>query len=245
MSKPDLPWKELYELALQCCQFTDVRSFTIRFLQEIRTLVDFDEAIVFYLDGNRKLSDFYLYNINPKWMNLYLNYYSHADRGAYGISQRDLDHLDDVYVHTWAFEQSSEVIPDYIRPRNLVSSLGFPLRDRSGCVRTVIAFDRLSAKPFTEHDIDLIRTARSLLNLHHQMLFGQPADPAKSSQELLGLTARENEVLNLLRQGLSPAGISHILHIAVPTTNRHIYNIYKKLRVNSRGELMAKLNQNT
>lgn len=243
MTQPELPWKELYALALQCCQFTDLRSFTVSILQQIHRLVEFDEAIVFYLDGNRKITDYYLYNINPKWLNLYLSYYSHTDRGVYGISQRDLDHLDDVYVHTWKFEQSQNVVPDYIRPRNLVSSLGFPLRDLSDCVRTVIAMDRLSNIPFTDHDIALIRAARSLLNLHHQLLFGQALD-VSSSPELMSLTPRENEVLRLLRQGLSPASIAHVLHITVSTTNRHIYHIYKKLKVNSRGELMAKLNQN-
>ena len=51
----------------------------------------------------------------------------------------------------------------------------------------------------------------------------------------------ELEIVNLLEQGITPANIAHILHITVPTTNRHIYNIYKKLNVNSRAELMAKI----
>ena len=33
-------------------------------------LVPFDEAVVFYLNGNLKITDYYLYNINPKWMSL-------------------------------------------------------------------------------------------------------------------------------------------------------------------------------
>ena len=48
-------------------------------------------------------------------------------------------------------------------------------------------------------------------------------------------------LVNLLEQGITPANIAHILHITVPTTNRHIYNIYKKVNVNSRAELMAKI----
>jgi DNA-binding NarL/FixJ family response regulator len=188
--------------------------------------------------------DYYLYNINPKWMSLYLNYYSHADRGMYGIAQRDLEHLDDVYVHKWKFEKSTEVIPDYIRPRNLVSSLGFSLHDEAGNVRTVIAFDRLTSMPFSEEEIELIRAVRKLLNPYHRLLFGVSAKTDREKVETQLLTARENEVLNLLRQGLAPANIAHILHITIPTTKRHISNIYKKLKVNSRGELMAKINQN-
>lgn len=244
MQTQALPWKELYEIAVQCCQYTDVRSFSIGVLREIHRLVDFDEAIVFYLDINRKVTDYYLYNVNPKWLNLYLSYYSQADHGTYGISQRNMDGLDDVYVHQWSFEHSSEVIPDYIRPRNLVGTLAFPMRDQSGCVRTILAMDRVSAKPYTQYDVELVRALRRLLNLHHQLLFGVRPEWEIGSTELQSLTVRETEVLNLLRQGLSPASIAHILHITVSTTNRHIYNIYQKLKVNSRPELMAKLNQN-
>ena len=101
-------------------------------------MVDFDEALLFYLDSRQKLEDYYLYNINPKWMSLYLNYYSHTDRGMYGIAQRDLEHLDDVYVHRWKFEKSTEVIPDYIRPRNLVSSSAFRCTtERAACGRSL------------------------------------------------------------------------------------------------------------
>lgn len=241
MESTPLPWEQLYHVAVHCCQFCDVRSFTIAFLQQIQQLVSFDEAIVFYMDGNRRLNDYYLYNINPTWMNLYLSYYSHADRGTYGISQRDLDNLDDVYIHQWSFESSREVIPDYIRPRNLVSSLGFGLRDQANCVRTVIAFDRLSEAVFTQRDLEIMREARRLLNLHHRMLFGPIGSSTSQCPEAELLTNREWEILNLLLQGLSPANIAHILHIAVPTTNRHIYNIYKKLKVTSRAELMVKL----
>ena len=243
MVTKELPWKDIYDLTVQCCQFRDVRSFTISFLQEIRKMVDFDEALVFYLDGQQKFEDYYLYNINPKWVNLYLNYYSRADRGMYGIAQRDLEHLDDVYVHRWKFEKSAEVIPDYVSPRNLVSSLGFSLHDGLESVRTVIAFDRLTSVPFSEYEIELIRAVRKLLDCYHRLLLGVSARPDGGKLETHLLTARENEVLNLLRQGLTPANIAHILHITVPTTNRHISNIYKKLKVNSRGELMAKINQ--
>ena len=204
----------------------------------------FDEAVVFYLNGNLKITDYYLYNINPKWMSLYLGYYSNADRGAYGLVQRDLDNLDGVYVHQWSFEQSGEVIPDYIRPRNLVSTLGFPMRDATDRIRTIFALDRLSDAPYTDWEIETVKSIRELLKLFHRLLFTRADDEAAqltSCTELQTLTPREMEIVNLLEQGITPANIAHILHITVPTTNRHIYNIYKKLNVNSRAELMAKI----
>lgn len=82
------------------------------------------------------------------------------------------------------------------------------------------------------------------MKLFQRLLFTCADDEAAqltSRTELQTLTPREMEIVNLLEQGITPANIAHILHITVPTTNRHIYNIYKKVNVNSRAELMAKI----
>ena len=53
------------------------------------------------------------------------------------------------------------------------------------------------------------------------------------------LTRREGEVLPLLRQGRSNAEIALALHVGVETVRTHTRNIYRKLGVSSRRELVA------
>lgn len=68
--------------------------------------------------------------------------------------------------------------------------------------------------------------------------------PSESAQEhALGeendiphITKREKEVLSLISKGLTYNEISRMLAMSLHTTNTHIKNIYKKLRVRSRGE---------
>ena len=118
------------------------------------------------------------------------------------------------------------------------------MRDATDRIRTIFALDRLSDAPYTDWEIETVRSIRELLKLFHRLLFTCADDEAAqltSCTELQTLTPREMEIVNLLEQGITPANIAHILHITVPTTNRHIYNIYKKLNVNSRAELMAKI----
>ncbi|GLV53906.1 hypothetical protein KDH_07570 [Dictyobacter sp. S3.2.2.5] len=55
--------------------------------------------------------------------------------------------------------------------------------------------------------------------------------PARSSEEL---TARENDVLRLLAEGLSSARIAKRLAISTATVNTHVRTIYSKLNVSSR-----------
>lgn len=54
------------------------------------------------------------------------------------------------------------------------------------------------------------------------------------------LTAREEEILRELIRGTSYKQIADHLDISIHTVNNHIRKIYEKMRVNSRGEAVAK-----
>ncbi len=54
-----------------------------------------------------------------------------------------------------------------------------------------------------------------------------------------GLSARENQVIALLLRGRTYKAIGNALHISENTVRTHVKNIYSKLGVNSRTELMA------
>lgn len=54
----------------------------------------------------------------------------------------------------------------------------------------------------------------------------------------LKITPRELEIILMLVNGFSNDHISSTLVISASTTKRHVYNIFKKLRINSRFELM-------
>jgi DNA-binding NarL/FixJ family response regulator len=54
------------------------------------------------------------------------------------------------------------------------------------------------------------------------------------------LTERENEVLNLLSKGKSYASIAEELFLSINTIKTHVKNIYEKLQVSSKEELINK-----
>lgn len=55
-----------------------------------------------------------------------------------------------------------------------------------------------------------------------------------------GLTPREHEIINGLVDGLSYKMIADRMNISIDTVRAHIRNIYKKLQVNSKAEVIAK-----
>ena len=66
---------------------------------------------------------------------------------------------------------------------------------------------------------------------------GEPATPLVAGSGLL--TPREAEILPMLQQGRSNAQIARALQVGVETIRTHARNIYRKLGVESRRELVA------
>ncbi len=54
------------------------------------------------------------------------------------------------------------------------------------------------------------------------------------------LTARENDVVFLITKGYRNRTIGEILYISETTVKKHVYNIFNKLCINSRFELLCK-----
>lgn len=53
------------------------------------------------------------------------------------------------------------------------------------------------------------------------------------------LTSREKEVLSLINKGYSNQEIADNLNISLSTVKKHIYNLYGKTGVSSRGQLLS------
>ncbi len=83
------------------------------------------------------------------------------------------------------------------------------------------------------------KVARKVLREFSMGLDGKPdAGPSGGQYRL---TPREEEIMKLLTDGDSYKRIAAKLGVSVFTVNNHIRKIYEKLRVNSRGEAVAKI----
>jgi DNA-binding NarL/FixJ family response regulator len=66
-----------------------------------------------------------------------------------------------------------------------------------------------------------------------------------SEQLAAKLTKREMELVNLLKEGLSYKEMAKRMYVSVYTINHHLKNIYQKLGVESKSELISKILQKT
>lgn len=245
-TKANIPWEKIYNINLKCGNIHDVKNFSVEILFALKELCDYDEGLIYFLDGNGKVYNQYLMNIDKQWSIMYLEYYSKIEEGRYSIKRKIGNEYDvpSVNIREWEREPASEFVANYIQPRGLKYSLGFSLDDVNGRPRTLFALDKIRFNNFTEDEFRSLSLIVPLLNnLHKKFYLEQTIFRGKDqmSWETRSLTPREKEITNLLCQGISPANISKILYISESTTHKHMANIYDKMHVSSIQELLVRL----
>lgn len=242
----EIPWEKIYHFILSCGNVHEPNQFSIEILSGLPELCKFDRALVYFMDGNGKVCNQHLVNVDEKWSNLYLSYYAKMEDSQYDCSRTWMENPNRpvLVIHSWENEPSSEFISDYIRPLGLKYSLSFVLYDLNGMPRIVIVLDKTSGKSFSDLELMILNLVVPQLNNLHKNFFYQQTNRQNISKipwETTTLTPREIEIANLLCSGVSPSNISKSLHISQATTNKHIAHIYKKMHVSTRHELLVRL----
>lgn len=83
----NIPWKEIYNFILSCGNMNEIKSFSVSILSNLTKLCHFDQSLIYFLDGNRKICNQYLMNIDKQWSTLYLKYYSKTENGRYSLEK--------------------------------------------------------------------------------------------------------------------------------------------------------------
>ena len=243
-----MDYKKMYDFIVDCGKEHDPYNFTITIVDGLKEFIDFDSSMVFFLDGNRNLVDQYLYNFNPNWIRIYLEYYSKmADvQPLFGLTKDATEPSTGPFVKyiRWWDTPDSEFLRDYIKENHISESLAFVLYDLNRQPRSVFNFDMKNGKKFNTEDVELLGELMPAFNNLHKNFYVKIPGGFRQSNPLYAdaqLTDREVEIVDLICQGVSPANISKILHIATSTTYKHIAHIYEKFHVSSRQALLVKL----
>jgi DNA-binding NarL/FixJ family response regulator len=109
-------------------------------------------------------------------------------------------------------------------------------------------------KPFTldelRQQIQIVRSGGAAISPHiagkliRKINTEHGSAPERTVNNIPELTRRESDVVEQLIKGLTYKEVSQILRISITTVNDHIKNIYTKLGVNSKAELISKVLKN-
>jgi DNA-binding CsgD family transcriptional regulator len=141
--------------------------------------------------------------------------------------------------------RGSGIYADVVRPIGVDQMLATALKP--GGLHVCISLNR-AGLDFTPAAVDLLTQLRPLLTRRVARLAGQAPRPAGQAT-LAGrapaprLTAREEQVLRLVADGLTDAAIGHRLGCSPRTVDKHLEHIYRRLGVSCRTAAIAAVRQ--
>lgn len=241
--------KDIQHAILACGSVREPRAFALNAADTFQSICPFDQALVFFFNGDGKLCDQHLLSADEHWVSMYRSYYAHTEDQRFNISKpgsgREIPGRIVISVRDWTKEDQTEFIIQHVQAKKLKYTCSFGLHDMDGRRRVNFALDRIYQKNFTEQELLRLALILAHLNNLYKNFYYQRRSSLSAMRQSAwasaNLSEREAQVANLLCQGVSPANISRTLYISPTTTNKHIAHIYKKMQVSSKQELLVKL----
>jgi DNA-binding CsgD family transcriptional regulator len=246
-SSHEIPWLKINDFLLNAEKPAEPKSFSEQIIRKIYSLIPYDQARVYFVNGNDKVYDQILLEVDQQWDVAYLQYFSKLDNGRYSLAQRMEDSNPilgvDGGVINWNKKKTDEFLEHYIKPQGLSSSVGFRLKDSDNTTKSIFCLDRIGNCNFSQNEIEIVRKVYPHLEnlFKHVTILGSIFSQTKTSELEKVLTGREYEIVDLLSKGMSPIKIAKKCGISLQTVYKHIANIYAKLQISSRQELMIKV----
>lgn len=225
---------ELISRSTLCSVAADVKQIT----HDLRDLISFEYAVCGFARMLKPgiLASYEIINVSyPEgWLRIYSqNNYQQIDPIVQDNYTRfEMQYWDDTYKKTSPSPAFLSVAHDY----KLIDGYTCGVRSRSGKEGSLlsIAGKKIKKDPYTE------------AVLHHMMPhLHQALDRLSNKQDRIeapctyGISPREREVLNWVKQGKNSWDISVILGISERTVNYHVDNVKQKLDAVSRSHAVA------
>jgi len=247
-------WEQINLMIGELNRIRDITRFRREFLTMLGRLIAFDLAD-FYLNDVKSPNKVRLVDpvvvsrfpqkFNEKFMLEYDRCYGQIDYVKWVFSSHESVVYRETDLINPELRTKSAFYLDYLKPAGFVYVAGVSVADRGACVGAVTLYRTDRYGDFTDKDLYILK--QLLPHLENKLTAEMEAvehnvEQSKRSSYYLthefNLSNREIQILRLLCDGKTNSEISAQLSISVNTVKKHVSNIFNKLNVESRTQLI-------
>ena len=246
MKLNDNDWNFINDLIFKIHSISDLDELRYTFLDLIRLLIPCDKLTFFLCTSEHYMHSAIQIGLSDERMKLYENELCNQDykKWIFMTGQNKAYRMTDFFAP--GVRESLDYYKNAYLPVGIhyeaILSLAY-----NDCFVGVVSLYRPRTMPdFTDREIYILEILKKHLafRLYRELSNENAEKDSHASRQLNKLTSqyrltpREAEVVRLITQGRKNADICETLYISSSTLKKHTNNIYKKLNVNSRIELL-------
>jgi DNA-binding CsgD family transcriptional regulator len=228
---------------LELYTIDDLVQLRKKFLEFIRALVPFNEAsftLASEINGRVELNDFVSVDMPDEFIKKYNTQYYKVDYINYIYNfEKSMVYKDSDIVEN-NMREKTEFYQNYLLPEKVPFAGGIVLVKSRILLGVITLFRSSDYGDLEEKDLEILEIFKNHLENIFFKLQCQRQDKRTLIFEKFTFSKREIEVIDLVVHGLSNQEISNELSISTSTVKKHINNIFYKLGVASRSQLIAK-----
>ncbi|MGI6021274.1 MAG: LuxR C-terminal-related transcriptional regulator [Lachnospiraceae bacterium] len=187
----------------------------------------------------------------------YLDKYEETDYTTWYLNQKDIHVYRDSDIISSELMEKTDIFRNWISPMGMYYLCGNVVRNETSGVRygELTILRAKNDGDYTDEELRIFGLVTDLMRAWCDKHYGEaynsvridsPVSPSENKESSLddpfvSLTMREKDVAKLICSGMETHEIGEHLSISYGTTRRHIANIYSKIGVSSRIQLINKL----
>jgi DNA-binding CsgD family transcriptional regulator len=243
-NKNDDNWNDLYNFLYRVTASVTIKEFNRKILEGISSIIDFDNsAVMLEVDKNCISQITESVGIDSKWLESYNNHFCRIALKPEKASKNLITKSNE-----WDEANDEEYVRDFLIPQRIYNSAVAVFVCGRGKPGHSLIINRGKSKlGFCENDLCVLNLVENHLNNHYKLLeivenFKNISIlKAETEDENELLSPRESDIIKELVNRKKPAEIAKELEISIYTVRKHIQNIYEKLSVCSRHDLIKKI----
>lgn len=240
-------WNLINELVYQINAETSLFKLRKTFLVTVKSLINYDRG--FFDLGYKKDTTAIFFdpvseNMSEKYIDLYYNEYQFVDTMYWFFSQDQSDIYRESDFISKAMEASSVFYSEWLKPQDIHYSMGSKVMFNGTLYGSVNLWRSEAHGDFSDEEVQIM----TIINKHLALrLYSQFPNGIKKNNEneytetlahLYHLTPRELEIIWEIYNGHSTKEIGELLYISDNTVKKHSHNIFQKMSVDSRTQLI-------
>ena len=240
-------WLTVNKVLLELYDISDIENFANRVLRVFRMLIPYCKGYFIIFDEKEQICKEYssYLEMDEEAYHNYINSFFEKDylKYVFEISKNTMTYRDTDIMEE-EFRKKTDFYREYLRPNHIPYGAGVVLCHEKKMIGIMNYFRDDNLGDFSDKDmfiLDVLKEHLShmlvrLMKKKENAVMDQNQNMNKIAIEM-GLSGREEEVLQKILDGMSNAEIAEALSISLSTVKKHVYHIFTKAGISTRTQL--------